>query len=230
MTRYLKTCRAGGNIPRKYYLADHMQFMIPFLKLKEDNCLRTYVDANDTEDNNITMKIVDVKTDLESTYSEKIHLDSTTDDEEKHEVYEIETLDDVIENETDDLIDTSHTEEQQEQDHRQQQHEQQQQQDQQSIAMREYDLDQLPQFTNSQVQSPPMKKFKITEVSLPPPVVVPTTPPLQATCAQNDADMNFLKSLIPDLQLMSAPQKRKFKVTVLSLIDELLSASTMEKS
>jgi BESS motif len=197
------------------------------------------VDANESED--IGLKMVDIKTDL-STFSDKITINmncSTSDDEEKHEVFEIETLEDVIENEADDT-DLVEEQEQEQQEQEQQQHEQQQQQqqqqhqhqDQQSITMREYDLDQLPQFTNSQVQSPPMKKFKITEVSIPPPVLVTpsTSSSSTATDAQNDADMNFLKSLMPDLQQMSPPQKRKFKVTVLNLIDDLLSAGPAEKS
>ncbi|XP_055594487.1 uncharacterized protein LOC129745435 [Uranotaenia lowii] len=44
-----------------------------------------------------------------------------------------------------------------------------------------------------------------------------------ATSAANDADNNFFKSLIPDIQSMTMDQKRKLKIGILRLIDEILS-------
>lgn len=40
-----------------------------------------------------------------------------------------------------------------------------------------------------------------------------------------DADNNFFKSLIPDIQSMSMDQKRKLKIGILRLIDEILSTT-----
>lgn len=40
-----------------------------------------------------------------------------------------------------------------------------------------------------------------------------------------DADNNFFKSLIPDIQSMNMHQKRKLKIGILRLIDEILSTT-----
>lgn len=39
----------------------------------------------------------------------------------------------------------------------------------------------------------------------------------------DDADLNFFKSLLPDIQLMSASQKRRFKMGIFGLIDKVLT-------
>jgi hypothetical protein len=220
MTRYLKSSRnssvGNGNMPRKYYLADSMQFMIPFLKLKEDNCLRPYVEnmSFNEDSSEIVMKIVnDVK---ESEFQQKQDM-VTSDEEEKHEVYEIETLEEdenqtqnqIIEHHTIDALPESGV--------------QTNQQSQQITLTTQYDIDPLPEYTNHQLIASPMKKFKLTEVSSTPPPQTPSTTQYHSSQSQDDADLNFLKSLIPDIQLMNMQQKRKFKVTVLNLIDDLLS-------
>ncbi|XP_065079434.1 uncharacterized protein LOC135702338 [Ochlerotatus camptorhynchus] len=46
-----------------------------------------------------------------------------------------------------------------------------------------------------------------------------------AANAAADADNNFFKSLIPDIQSMSMDQKRKLKIGILRLIDEILSTT-----
>lgn len=204
-----------------------MQFMIPFLKLKEDNCLRSYVDnlSVNEDSNEVVMKIVDIKNGMQFLQSSKVSQQDVvmSEDEEKHEVYEIETLE-PLEDEIDHIEDTNPLDADHHHQHQQQQ--QEPQQEQHTITMQEYDLDQLPY----EVQSPPMKKFKLTEVSSPPPppALVSTCAPQTQSSVQDDADLSFLKSLVPDIQQMNSQQKRKFKVAVLNLVDELLSAN--EKS
>lgn len=39
----------------------------------------------------------------------------------------------------------------------------------------------------------------------------------------DDADLNFFKSLLPDIQLMTASQKRRFKMGIFGLIDKVLT-------
>lgn len=41
---------------------------------------------------------------------------------------------------------------------------------------------------------------------------------------ENDADLSFLKSLLPDMKTMDGGQKRKFKINVLKLMDEILDS------
>lgn len=44
-------------------------------------------------------------------------------------------------------------------------------------------------------------------------------------CSQDmdDADLNFFKSLLPDIRLMSASQKRRFKMGIFGIIDKVLT-------
>lgn len=39
----------------------------------------------------------------------------------------------------------------------------------------------------------------------------------------DDADLNFFRSLLPDMQMMSASQKRRFKMGIFGLIDKVLT-------
>ncbi len=41
---------------------------------------------------------------------------------------------------------------------------------------------------------------------------------------EDDPDLNFLKSLLPDMKSMTDNQKRKFKINVLKLSDDILNA------
>lgn len=40
---------------------------------------------------------------------------------------------------------------------------------------------------------------------------------------QEDADLNFFRSLLPDMKLMTASQKRRFKMGIFGLIDKVLT-------
>lgn len=40
---------------------------------------------------------------------------------------------------------------------------------------------------------------------------------------EEDPDINFLKSLLPDMRAMTSNQKRQFKIKVLTLTDEILN-------
>lgn len=41
----------------------------------------------------------------------------------------------------------------------------------------------------------------------------------------DDADMEFLRSLLPDIRVMNASQKRRFKMRIFGLIEDVLSSS-----
>lgn len=42
---------------------------------------------------------------------------------------------------------------------------------------------------------------------------------------EEDSDFSFLKSLLPDIKNMNNSQKRKFKIGVLKIVDEILEST-----
>lgn len=57
-------------------------------------------------------------------------------------------------------------------------------------------------------------------------IIYETVPSKRVKVANNeydDADMEFLRSLLPDIRLMNASQKRRFKMRIFGLIEDVLS-------
>lgn len=257
MTRYLKSVRdnmdSGANLRRKpYYLYNHMQFVVPYLKMKDSD--GTY----ESEDS------VWVK----SSSSGELHKQ----DEDDEDVDEIETID--VQEEDHQQIKQSIIQSIKILPMSQEQQSQETTTTYEIIEASPSKQPRIEAVHQVQVANPVsttaqlvkqkdqsnVKHFTYTTVSASPqssatnlftstPIVTgghhlqaatsssnlhrqqpqqPTSQQQQpqiSSSAAADADNNFFKSLIPDIQSMNMDQKRKLKIGILRLIDEILSTT-----
>lgn len=260
MTRYLKSVRdnadSGSNVRRKpYYLYNHMQFVVPYLKMKDGE--GSMCEAEETAW-------------IKGSGSGR-ELMKADDDDEEDDGQEIETID--VQEEDHQQIKQSIIQsikilpmaEQQNQETTTTTYEiiEATPSKQPRIETVHQIAVSAPPTTNSMKKDPlsPVKHYTYTTLSATPAnttTLYAATPlssgggqtqsqpvsasssatlrqhasPLQQQQQQQftsnaaaDADNNFFKSLIPDIQSMNMDQKRKLKIGILRLIDEILSTT-----
>lgn len=256
MTRYLKSVRdnadSGSNVRRKpYYLYNHMQFVVPYLKMKDGE--GSMCEAEET-------------TWMKGSCSRELM--KADDDDEEDDGQEIETID--VQEEDHQQIKQSIIQsikilpmaEQQNQETTTTTYEIIE-----ATPSKQPRIEAVHQIavsapsTTSKQKDPlsPVKHYTYTTISATPAntaTLYASTPlssgqtqtqlapssstlrqhasPLQQQQQQHqpvssnaaaDADNNFFKSLIPDIQSMNMDQKRKLKIGILRLIDEILSTT-----
>lgn len=198
LTRHLKqqlSSSEDGSVNHKpYYLAEHMNFLLPYTKsrsVKEQIKYETPV----LEDKPSTSKLTKVSTGGTTTTTYTI---STADSDENQYVTLIQTSAGEVNPVTDAIDETHHL---------------------QASAEAETDgkaiIDQSYTSTNS-VVSP---KEHLQEIIYEP---VPAKR-IKVSQETDDADLDFFRSLLPDIRCMSASQKRRFKMGIFGLIDNVLT-------
>ncbi|XP_031616957.1 uncharacterized protein LOC116336899 [Contarinia nasturtii] len=198
LTRHLKqqqTSSEDGSVNHKpYYLAEHMNFLLPYTKsrsVKEQIKYETPV----LEDHKpSTSKLAKVSTGGTTTTTYTI---STADSDENQYVTLIQTSTGEVTPVTD-ALDEAHI-----------QVETETETEQKTI------VDQAFTSSNS-VVSP---KEHLQEIIYEP---VPTKR-IKVSQETDDADLDFFRSLLPDIRCMSASQKRRFKMGIFGLIDNVLT-------
>ena len=203
---------------KPYYLFDHMKFVIPFLKTKNEKS-DSMVEAMDSSES----RIEDPKQEISQTQDEysEVEIDFSDNNLKENILNSIKVLPVISSNETHQHITT----------------------DQYEIfevsppaskkfctvsstPLGQYKHDQQtqaePQQQATSSNNAPMIPHQIT-------LSTNQQQSLQSTTSTNsviakEADDNFFKSLIPDIQEMNNDQKRKLKIGILKLIDDILSS------
>ncbi|XP_065200351.1 uncharacterized protein LOC135831636 [Planococcus citri] len=212
-TRHLKhrilEMKNGNKGKKPYYLAGHMNFLLPFTRARsfpEDN-LKYYCDIIKMHDNPDNVVYLDSEED--TNYSEDLKHNAEVDmlnEENDYPINDHHLILNENENENDAPMEVSRNH-------------------------RIYDMLQNLQnssntnTTNEDVDDIKFHKesFKLKRIAENEHDQSPDTK--RQRNIENDADLNFLKSLLPDIKTMTGSQKRKFKINVLKLIDETLEPS-----
>ncbi|XP_055535705.1 uncharacterized protein LOC129724653 [Wyeomyia smithii] len=250
MTRYLKSVRDNtdnaSNFRRKpYYLFNHMQFVIPYLKMKDGESatyesedtiwlksgnsgelLKHDEDEEDDEEGDQEVETIDVQEDdhqqIKQSIIKSIKILPMSQDQQTQETTTTTTTYEIFEATPSKQPRIEVV---------------------QSLAAVATPVASTPQVVK---QKDPLniKQFTYT-VAAPQQTTTPlytstpvipeqtvatcgfSTPRQQTQYSANtaDADNNFFKSLIPDIQSMNMDQKRKLKIGILRLIDEILSST-----
>ncbi|XP_053689397.1 uncharacterized protein LOC128738367 [Sabethes cyaneus] len=249
MTRYLKSVRDntdnGSNFRRKpYYLFNHMQFVVPYLKMKDGEnvtyesedtiwlksgnsgeILKHTDEEEEDEEADQDVETIDVQEDdhqqIKQSIIKSIKILPMSQDQQSHETATTTTYE---------IIEASPPK-------------QPRIEVVQSLATVATPVSSTPQIAK---QKDPLniKQYTYT-VATPQQTATPlytstpvvSDPPVasseysaqrqqtQYSANAADADNNFFKSLIPDIQSMNNDQKRKLKIGILRLIDEILSTT-----
>ncbi|XP_055626350.1 uncharacterized protein LOC129768619 [Toxorhynchites rutilus septentrionalis] len=249
MTRYLKSVRDsvdnGANLRRKpYYLYNHMQFVVPYLKMKDGEGANyesedsvwikssnsTDILKQDDEEEEHEIETIDVHEEDHQQIKQsiiqsiKILPMSQEQSQETTTTYEIieatPSKQPRIESVHQVAVGTPTTSSQQ----------LIKQKDQSGIKHYTYTTVSAPQSNTTPLYSStpaaPVQHQQQVATSSSNIQRQQTTQPQQISLnAANDADSNFFKSLIPDIQSMNMDQKRKLKIGILRLIDEILSTT-----
>lgn len=231
--RYLKQRRSGiAKDIKEYYLYDDMKFMIPHLKSK-DSCDLSSFEYEETSPTTQTAPTTTPRTRYKAKYGSKTLKTEKlkNEDENSYDHYEIAVIDG---NESYILSRPEDNEEVEEMVEQESDSEEQLEKTgnviQEGIISTEtYDViaEEPPAKLPKLDSSSGIKTLKITEVqhlhqpSSPAQILAPLAqaPQPESSCP----DEMFMKSLLPDIKSMTKEQKRKFKIKVLSLVDEILS-------
>lgn len=218
--RYLKQRRSAAEKDiREYYLYDDMRFMIPHLKLKDNSSYE--IEEPPIKTPSLCSRI------KRTIKSEKLASKSTVkhENDQSYDHYEIAVIDGnesyiLSRPEDHEMAEEGLNESEAE-------HEE---------AQKEEDMhedDGHAQAYDVIAEEPAPKKAKISTtydkptVSVKAAAVVETQEVAQFATQAAEAticpDEMFMRSLLPDIQSMTEKQKRKFKIGVLSLVDDILS-------
>lgn len=246
MTRYLKSVRdnmdTGANLKRRpYYLYNHMQFVVPYLKMKDNDGSVCETDetvwmkgnstdmikSDEGEDEDHEIETIDVQEEdhqqIKQSIIQSIKILPMNQDQpqETTTTYEIIDASPTKQPRLDPFAQVNVTT--------------------QAVASKQKDPSNVKHYTYAAVTSPQQNATTLYTSS---PVISGAhtlhvagssnsnyqqrsqlAPMPINSSAATDADNNFFKSLIPDIQSMNMDQKRKLKIGILRLIDEILSTT-----
>lgn len=198
LTRHLKqqqTANEDGSVNHKpYYLADHMNFLLPYTKsrtIKEQIKYETPATDEDHKPSTSSGKVTKLSGPTTTTYTI-----STDESDENQYVTLIQSSSANGLEETHVHVDTATDSESK------------------AIAL---SSEQSYTTTNN------MPKEHLQEI------IYESMPAKRIKVSQemDDADLDFFRSLLPDIRLMTASQKRRFKMGIFGLIDNVLSNNDM---
>lgn len=212
LTRHLKQqlYAADGSVFHKpYYLAEHMKFVLPFTKSRSSCGKETTIYVETSPQTTLT-------TPLKETKDEALHLTSSDDTvqhqhESKHfqqnetPTYTISTAESDDNNQYVTFVQNANGE--LTSDHL----------DENQLHVQENTIIASKGIHHSNYVNAGAKSIDIYE-----PSVKRVRLSHQET---DDADLNFFRSLLPDIRMMSASQKRRFKIGIFQLIDNVLKNS-----
>ncbi|XP_031332046.1 uncharacterized protein LOC116162547, partial [Photinus pyralis] len=170
---------AGTNEKKKYYLSDHLQFILPFTKSKASTGNLETIDDNSEEENSESQ---------ENTENEDLH-SQPQNDERSQDGNASNSLSDLITNENVNVT------------------------------------------SRQEVTTPTniAKKRKLSQISSLPPNPVDAAfvgwlknKKERDDNKNDDPNMSFLRSLVPDMRKMTEKQNRRFRQKVIGLVDEIL--------
>ncbi|XP_050506511.1 uncharacterized protein LOC126884572 [Diabrotica virgifera virgifera] len=206
-TKHLKKCVAsesGVSVPRPYYLAEYIGFILPFTKTRQakpNSAVPSNTESCSSNTFNEQFYTQEILTD------ESSHKSGEGEEEEREEVSQYDEPEIILSNP-------------------------------QLVLEKDYFLEDLEKRTlskSSVITESKLKKLKTAHVTLEDvnKVVLDyfeenkkkqsTNRPFDS--ANDDADVQFLLSLLPDLKKMTDRQKRKYKVGVLNLAGQILDES-----
>ncbi|XP_062560364.1 uncharacterized protein LOC134224796 isoform X2 [Armigeres subalbatus] len=269
MTRYLKSVRdnvdSSANLRRKpYYLYNHMQFVVPYLKMKDSDS--THYESEDSiwiknNESGEMMKAEDIAEEVQEEDEEEHEIESIDVQEEDHQqikqsiIQSIKILPMNQENQsqetttTYEIIEATPAKQPRIEAIHQVTPVSTPQHHQQPTIIKAKDHVSFKNFTYSTVTPAQHSSSGTTVYSSTPTITgqytlqqqqapgssstnqqqrLQQTSPAQQqvnVTGTTDADNNFFKSLLPDIQSMDMNQKRKLKIGILRLIDEILSST-----
>lgn len=246
MTRYLKSVRDsvdnGANLRRKpYYLYNHMQFVVPYLKMKdgegasyesEDSVWikssnSTELLKHDEEEEDHEIETIDVQEEDHQQIKQSIIQSIKILPMSQEQSQETTTTYEIIEatpskqpriEAVHQLVGTPATSTQQII----------KQKEQSGVKHYTYTTVSAPQSNTTPLYSSTAGSVQHQQQAATSSSNIQrqqTTQQQISANAATDADNNFFKSLIPDIQSMNMDQKRKLKIGILRLIDEILSTT-----
>lgn len=195
LTRHLKQQQAAvvdGTVNHKpYYLAEHMEFLLPYTKsrsLKEQVKYETPAPEEQTKPSTSTKSVSEV-TNAGTTTTYTI---STSESDENQYVTLIQTSSaalaaaEALEEAQLHVEETSHI-------------------DTKPLPEQEYTTSNAKEHVQEIIYEPVAKRLKVSSQE------------------SDDADLNFFRSLLPDIRSMTPTQKRRFKREIFALIDNVFN-------
>lgn len=201
LTRHLKQQQAAtedSSVNHKpYYLAEHMNFLLPYTKSRSVKEQIKYETPALDDKPSTSAKISKVNTGGTTTTTYTI---STAESDENQYVTLIQSS--TGELTATDALDETHL---------------------QVEASAENETKAIPEqsFTSTTSVGVVSPKDHLQEI-----IYEPMPKRIKVSAETDDADLDFFRSLLPDIRLMTASQKRRFKMGIFGLIDNVLTNNT----